>query len=173
MLKALPTGGLQRKSETEENGGSRLDNLLFYLEYGYPKAEWADEDFSLSEELGWLLSHSAPEQYIIRIASLCLEKEHVFHRLLWQADNADVLLRIYAASLSEPSAGLHGKHRFLTRLLEAKPGIPVRFIHEATDDASLGGNGGTARQRIRQTNHGDGSRGARRGGPASLLALSV
>ena len=138
LLKALPTGGLQRKSETEENGGSRLDNLLFYLEYGYPKAEWADEDFSLSEELGWLLSHSAPEQYIIRIASLCLEKEHVFHRLLWQADNADVLLRIYAASLSEPSAGLHGKHRFLTRLLETRPGIPVRFIHEATDDASLG-----------------------------------
>ena len=138
LLKALPTGGLQRKSETEENGGSRLDNLLFYLEYGYPKAEWADEDFSLSEELGWLLSHSAPEQYIIRIASLCLEKEHVFHRLLWQADNAEVLLRIYAASLSEPSAGLHGKHRFLTRLLETRPGIPVRFIHEATDDASLG-----------------------------------
>ena len=94
LLKALPTGGLQRKSETEENGGSRLDNLLFYLEYGYPKAEWADEDFSLSEELGWLLSHSAPEQYIIRIASLCLEKEHVFHRLLWRT-----MRRCFSASM--------------------------------------------------------------------------
>lgn len=139
LLKELPTWSLQREDETKESESSRLDNLFFCLEHGYPKAEWADEGFNLSEELGWLLSRSVPEQYIIRIARLCLEKEYVLRRLLWQTDDASVLLRIYAASLSEPSTGRHGKHCFLARLLEAKPGIPVHFIHEATNDASLWG----------------------------------
>lgn len=139
LLKELPTWSLQREDETKESESSQLDNLFFCLEHGYPKAEWADEGFNLSEELGWLLSRSVPEQYIIRIARLCLDKEYVLRRLLWQTDDASVLLRIYAASLSEPSTGRHGKHCFLARLLEAKPGIPVHFIHEATNDASLWG----------------------------------
>lgn len=138
LLKVLPTWDLQRETGIEKEGGSsRLDNLLFCLEYGYPKAEWADEDFRLSKELDWLLSLSASEQYIIRIARLCLDKEHVFRRLLWQTDDANILLRIYVASLAESSVGQYVKHRFLARLLEAKPGIPVRFVHEATDDTSL------------------------------------
>lgn len=139
LLKALPAWSLQREDKTEESGNSRLDNLFYYLEHGYLKTEWADIDFSLSQELGWLLPRSVPEQYIVRIARLCLDKEHVLRRLLWQTDSTSVLLRIYTASLSEPTAGLYGKHRFLARLLEVKPGIPVRFIHEATNDASLWG----------------------------------
>ena len=133
LLKVLPLFNVSAEGQEEKTRISRLENLLFCLEYGYPKTEWADSDFSLEEELEWAVSLFANE-----IARLCLRKEHALRRLLWQTDDETVLLRIFIATLSEPSSGLHEKHRFLGILLEVKPDIPVRFIHEATDDVELG-----------------------------------
>ncbi|UVP00831.1 contractile injection system tape measure protein [Bacteroides sp. BFG-257] len=59
--------------------------------------------------------------------------------MLWQTSDDKALIRLYADLLSTSSFGLHEKRRFLAILLEMKPGIPVRFIHEDTDDNRLQG----------------------------------
>lgn len=135
LQRALPLLNISAGNREESTGISRLQNLLFYLEYGYPKAEWSDESFNLAEELEWIATQSST--CINKISKLCLNKENALQRLFWQADNEEVFLRLYVAALSEPAATLHEKRRFLVRLLVAKPDIPIRFIHEAENDTAL------------------------------------
>lgn len=135
LQKALPLLRIFTESLDDNSGNSRLENLLFYLEHGYPKAEWADECFDLSAELEWIATQ--PAACIRNISKLCLSKEYALHRLLWQAEGEAVFLRLYTAALSEPAASLFEKRRFLLLFLETKPQIPVRFIHEADGDAGL------------------------------------
>lgn len=135
LQRALPLLNISAGSRKESTGISRLENLLFYLEYGYPKVEWSDESFNLTEELGWMATQ--PLAYINRLLKLCLSKEYTLRRLLWQVDDTTALLRLYTATLSESAASLHEKRSFLIMLLEIKPNIPVHFIHEAENDAKL------------------------------------
>lgn len=114
------------------------DNLLFFLRYGFPKPEWAGGAFDPSEETGWLLAQPATIHalFITRAAQLCLEQEYILRRLLWQTDNEEMYFKIYVAALMEPSAGLRDKHRFLVQIMEERPEIPVRFVHEAGNDGN-------------------------------------
>lgn len=137
LLKVLPSWGIPTESERKKTDASRLENLLFYLEYGYQKVEWDDSAFGLTEELDWAVSQQA--LHAESIASLCMKKNHALRRLLWQTSDDKALIRLYADLLSTSSFGLHEKRRFLAILLEMKPGIPVRFIHEDTDDNRLQG----------------------------------
>lgn len=137
LLKVLPSWGIPTESERKKTDASRLENLLFYLEYGYQKVEWDDSAFGLTEELDWAVSQQA--LHAESIASLCMKKNHALRRLLWQTSDDKALIRLYTDLLSMASFGLHEKRRFLAILLEMKPGIPVRFIHEDTDDNRLQG----------------------------------
>lgn len=137
LLKVLPSWGIPTESERKKTDASRLENLLFYLEYGYQKVEWDDSAFGLTEELDWAVSQQA--LHAESIASLCMKKNHALRRLLWQTSDDKALIRLYTDLLSMSSFGLHEKRRFLAILLEMKPGIPVRFIHEDTDDNRLQG----------------------------------
>lgn len=137
LLKVLPSWGIPTESERKKTDASRLENLLFYLEHGYQKVEWDDSAFGLTEELDWAVSQQA--LHAESIASLCMKKNHALRRLLWQTSDDKALIRLYADLLSTSSFGLHEKRRFLAILLEMKPGIPVRFIHEDTDDNRLQG----------------------------------
>lgn len=137
LLKVLPSWGIPTESERKKTDASRLENLLFYLEHGYQKVEWDDSAFGLTEELDWVVSQQA--LHAESIVSLCMKKNHALRRLLWQTSDDKALIRLYADLLSMSSFGLHEKRRFLAILLEMKPGIPVRFIHEDTDDNRLQG----------------------------------
>ena len=137
LLKVLPSWGIPTESERKKTDASRLENLLFYLEHGYQKVEWDDSAFGLTEELDWAVSQQA--LHAESIASLCMKKNHALRRLLWQTSDDKALIRLYTDLLSMSSFGLHEKRRFLAILLEMKPGIPVRFIHEDTDDNRLQG----------------------------------
>lgn len=137
LLKVLPSWGIPTESERKKTDASRLENLLFYLEHGYQKVEWDDSAFGLTEELDWAVSQQA--LHAESIVSLCMKKNHALRRLLWQTSDDKALIRLYADLLSMSSFGLHEKRRFLAILLEMKPGIPVRFIHEDTDDNRLQG----------------------------------
>lgn len=137
LLKVLPSWGIPTESERKKTDASRLENLLFYLEHGYQKVEWDDSAFGLTEELDWAVSQQA--LHAESIVSLCMKKNHALRRLLWQTSDDKALIRLYADLLSTSSFGLHEKRRFLAILLEMKPGIPVRFIHEDTDDNRLQG----------------------------------
>lgn len=141
LLKALPPLDTHTLDEAEKSAVSRRDNLLFFLEHGFPKPEWADGDFDPSEETGWLLAQSATIHalFITRAAQLCLEQEYTLHRLLWQTDNEEMYFKVYVAALTEPSAGLRDKHRFLVQMMEERPEIPVRFVHEVRNDGELQG----------------------------------
>ena len=135
LLKALPSLNIPEEGQEEKTRISRIGNLLFYLEHGYRQTEWADSDFSLTEELNWAVLQQA--RYADEIAKLCLKKEYALRRLLWQTDDEKALVRLYSVALSTASSGVNEKCRFLKILLEMKPGIPVRFIHETTDHAEL------------------------------------
>ena len=137
LLKVLPSWGIPTESERKKTDASRLENLLFYLEHGYQKVEWDDSAFGLTEELDWAVSQQA--LHAESIVSLCMKKNHALRRLLWQTSDDKALIRLYTDLLSMSSFGLHEKGRFLAILLEMKPGIPVRFIHEDTDDNRLQG----------------------------------
>lgn len=135
LQRALPLLNISAESRQQNTSISRLENLLFYLEYGYPKTEWSDESFNLAEELRWIATQAS--SCINKISKLCLSKENALRRLFWQADDEVVFLRLYVAALSEPAASLYEKRRFLVMLLEVKPDIPVRFIHIAESDTAL------------------------------------
>ncbi|WP_291528282.1 contractile injection system tape measure protein [Bacteroides sp. UBA939] len=139
LLKALSSLNIRTADEVEKSAASRRDNLLFFLEHGFPKPEWTDGDFNPSIEAEWLLSQSTTiyMPFIQNATLLCLGREHALRRLLWQTDNVEMHLRIYTTALAEPSAGLQEKHRFLALILEEKPGIAVRFIHKVGSDEEL------------------------------------
>ena len=139
LSRALPPLQTHMPGDSEKSAVSRRDNLLFFLRYGFPKPEWADGAFDPSEETGWLLAQPATIHalFITRAAQLCLEQEYTLHRLLWQTDNEEMYFKIYVAALTEPSAGLRDKHRFLVQMMEERPEIPVRFVHEVGNDGEL------------------------------------
>ena len=140
LLKALPPlYGPQAQADSSKTAASRSRNLLFYLEHGHPLPEWADAGFRLQEELKRLDGSSSASYgaFIREAALLCLRREHALRRLAGQTEQEKPLLDLYAAALAEPSAGQAEKRRLLALLLETKPGIPVRFVHEASDDARL------------------------------------
>ena len=139
LLRSIPAWGTSSGGGSAPAIAARSENLLHYMEYGYPLAEWADTDFSMETELDWLSGQpsTVSRPVIEQLASLCLKWEYILRRLLWQADDEDILLQIYGSALAQSTAGQMEKQRFLALLLETKPGIPVRFVHETPDDARL------------------------------------
>lgn len=135
LLKVLPSWSIPTESERKKTDASRLENLLFYLEHGYQKVEWDNSAFNLTEELDWAVLQQA--LHAEGVVSLCMRKDHALCRLLWQTNDDNTLIRLYTDLLSMSSFGLYEKRRFLAILLEMKPGIPVRFIHEDDDDNRL------------------------------------
>lgn len=139
LRKALPPFGTHTPDEVEKSVISRRDNLLFFLKHGFPTLEWTDGDFNPSTEATWLLLQSSEirQPFITAVARLCLEQEYALRRLLWQTDNVEMHLRVYTAALVETSTGIREKYRLLVLMLEAKPDIPVRFVHRAGSDEEL------------------------------------
>lgn len=142
LLAALPPlYGTRMQPDPERTVAARMDNLLHYLKYGHPQPEWADKTFDPQEETDWLAGQPAAFYHpaIEKLASFCAEDGHAARRLLWQTAGGKLLLDLYTAVLALPSAGLQGKRRFLSLLLEAKPDIPLRFVHGTQDGNGLHG----------------------------------
>ena len=142
LLAALPPlYGTRMQPDLERTAAARIDNLLHYLKYGHPQPEWADKTFDPQEETDWLAGQPAAFYYsaIEKLAALCAEDRHAMRRLLWQTAGGKLLLDLYTAVLALPSAGLQEKRRFLSLLLEAKPDIPLRFVHGTQDGNGLHG----------------------------------
>ena len=139
LLKNIPQwNGIDAQTGAQDVS-LRSDNLLHYMEYGYPPAEWADTDFSMEAELEWLSGQpdNVSRPAIKRLALLCLKREYALRRLLWQTSNEHILLQVFSLTLAEPSAGNKEKRRLLAMLLEVNPDIPLRFVHETHDEARL------------------------------------
>ena len=139
LLKNIPQwNGIDAQTDVKDVS-LRSDNLLHYMEYGYPPAEWADTDFNMEAELEWLSEQpkTVLRPAIEKLALLCLKREYALRRLLWQTSNEHILLQVFSLALAEPSAGDKEKRRFLSLLLEVNPDIPLRFVHETHDDARL------------------------------------
>ena len=141
LLKSITEWNLQSEHDNRRTQRQRSENLLCYLEYGHPKPEWADADFNLEDEIEWLytLPASVQEEFLRRIALLCLRQGQALRRLLWQTASDNLLAAIYTTALNEPLAGLQEKKRLLSVFLEMKPDVPVDFIRETSDDSSLRG----------------------------------
>lgn len=140
LLKVLPPlYGSQAQADSANAATSRSQNLLFYLNYGYLLSEWMDVDFRVQEELDWLSNHSSVsyDAFIRKAALLCLKQDHALRRLADQLEQEQSLFDLYVAALSEPSVGQAEKRRLLALLLEMRPDIPIRFVHETNDDTRL------------------------------------
>lgn len=138
LLKALPdlplfhTGGKEVKTEA-----SRFANLLYYLEHGVLKTEWADMEFDLSEELDNV--ESQDKRYLERIAGLCMANGYALRRILLQTDREDPLVRLYSIAMDKAFSMKEGKHRFMEIFLEMQPDVPLHFVHETEEDGRLHG----------------------------------
>lgn len=139
LLKNIPQWNDIDAQTGAQDVSLRSDNLLHYMEYGYPLAEWADTDFSMEAELEWLLAQpdTVSRPVIEKLAMLCLKREYALRRLLWQTTDGHILLQVFSLALAEPSAGNKEKRRLLAMLLEVNPDIPLRFVHETHDEARL------------------------------------
>lgn len=139
LLKNIPQWNDIDAQTGAQDVSLRSDNLLHYMEYGYPPAEWADTDFSMEAELEWLSGQpkTVLRPAIEKLALLCLKREYALRRLLWQTTDGHILLQVFSLALAEPSAGNKEKRRLLAMLLEVNPDIPVRFVHETHDEARL------------------------------------
>lgn len=139
LLKNIPQWNDIDAQTGVQNVSLRSDNLLHYMEYGYPLAEWADTDFSMEAELEWLSGQpdNVSRPAIKRLALLCLKREYALRRLLWQTTDGHILLQVFSLALAEPSAGDKEKRRLFAMLLEVNPDIPLRFVHETHDEARL------------------------------------
>lgn len=136
LLKALPSLQLgQTNMEEVKTVASRFVNLLYYLEHGVFKTEWADVGFNLSEELDELMMQD--KRYMEKIAGLCMANEYVLRRLLWQADNDIVLVHLYSTAMDQTFSVKNEKRRFMEIFLEMQPDLPVRFVHEVEEDGRL------------------------------------
>lgn len=138
LLKALPSLPLEPSDKEDmQTIASRFANLLYYLEHGALKAEWADVDFNLSEELSELMIQD--KRYLEKIAGLCMTNEYVLRRLLLQTDNAALLIRFYSMAMDRAFSVKDGRRRFMEIFLEMQPDVPVRFVHEVEEDGRLHG----------------------------------
>lgn len=99
LFKVLPSWNIQTEDEKKKSNASRLENLLFYLEHGYQKSEWADNELDLTEELNWALSQQGI--YTEMIVNLCMKKEYTLRRILWQTnDEGTEMITLVATHLS-------------------------------------------------------------------------
>ena len=139
LLKNIPQWNDIDAQTGVQNVSLRSDNLLHYMEYGYPPAEWADTNFNMEAELEWLSEQpdNVSRPAIKRLALLCLKREYALRRLLWQATDGHILLQVFSLALAEPSVGDKEKRRLFAMLLEVNPDIPIRFVHETHDEARL------------------------------------
>lgn len=140
LLEALALSDTHIGQRTEKGEYSRLENLLFYLEDGLCRTEWNREGYSLTEELEWLAQQ--PAACTDRLLRLCADKEYVLRRLLWQVEDAGALLRLHVRFLASHAFALHEKRRWLGRIMEINPELPVRFVHETKSEEELDGMAG-------------------------------
>ncbi|MEG1564367.1 MAG: contractile injection system tape measure protein [Bacteroides sp.] len=135
LLKALPSLPFAQTDRKERKTvASRFANLLYYLEYGVLKTEWADTGFNLSVELDELTM-----QDMEKIAGLCLANVYVLRRILLQTDNDEVLVCLYSIAMGRVFSVKNEKRRFMEIFLEMQPDLPMRFVHEVEEDGQLRG----------------------------------
>nr|DAP24229.1 MAG TPA: hypothetical protein [Caudoviricetes sp.] len=136
-----PIHDLQAQANHRKTAVSRINNLLFQLEYGHLLPEWADTDFHLQKEIERLTDFSGTlyDTFIRETALLCLKQEHTLRRLVCQTEQEKPLLDIFAAALAESSVGQAEKRRLLALLLEIKSDIPIFFVHRTGDSNQLQG----------------------------------
>jgi len=138
LQKVFPALQLVQADKKEaDTAASRLANLLYYLEHGVLKTEWADIHFNLSEELDTLSVQG--RHYMEKIAGLCMANEYVLRRILLQTDHAAMLVRLYSIAMDRTFSVKDGKRRFMEIFLEIQPDVPMRFIHETEEDGRLHG----------------------------------
>ena len=138
LQKVFPALQLVQADKKEaDTAASRLANLLYYLEHGVLKTEWADIHFNLSEELDTLSVQG--RRYMEQIAGLCMANEYVLRRILLQTDHAAMLVRLYSIAMDRTFSVKDGKRRFMEIFLEIQPDVPMRFIHETEEDGRLHG----------------------------------
>lgn len=82
LLKNIPEWNIQSQYDSGQTQRLRSENLLHYLEYGYPQPEWTDAGFSLEDELAWTgtLPMSVQENILRQIAMLCLRQGQALRR---------------------------------------------------------------------------------------------
>lgn len=138
LLKALPSLQFAQKEDAVTlASASRFANLLFYLEHGTLRTEWADIDFDLATELDEVMKQD--KRYMEKIAGLCMANEYVLRRLLLQTSHDNPLVRLYSIAMDRMFSVKDGKRRFMELFLEMQPDVPLRFVHETEEEERLHG----------------------------------
>lgn len=138
LLKALPSFQLGEAGKEEaKTEALRFANLLYYLEHGVLKTEWADIEFNLSAELDDVTR--LDKRYLEKIAGLCMANEYVLRRILLQTNREASLVHLYSTAMDRMFFVEDGKRRFMEIFLEMQPDVPLSFVHGTEEDGRLHG----------------------------------
>ena len=136
LIKALPYLHPEQNDKNEDKKkGSRLANILYYLEYGIQHREWANIDFNLSEELEAIVI--TDKNRTEKIAILCITNEHILKRILLQASGYVFLINLYSFVMERMVFAKDKKRRFMEIFLEIQSDIPMKFIYETQEEGKL------------------------------------
>lgn len=104
---------------------ARLENLIYYLENGFCRIEWADPDFNVAEEVDLLMNHLP--QSMPGLVQSCFNKGYMFERLMMQTDDK-AFVELIEYWNEDKSTSPTDKLLAMIRLATARPELIARML---------------------------------------------
>lgn len=104
---------------------ARLENLIYYLENGFCRIEWADPDFNVAEEVDLLMNHLP--QSMPGLVQSCFNKGYMFERLMMQTDDK-AFVELIEYWNEDKSTSPTDKLLSMMRLATARPELIARML---------------------------------------------
>lgn len=104
---------------------ARLENLIYYLENGFCRIEWADPDFNVAEEVDLLMNHLP--QSMPGLVQSCFNKGYMFERLMMQTDDK-AFVELIEYWNEDKSTSPTDKLLSMIRLATARPDLIARML---------------------------------------------
>lgn len=104
---------------------ARLENLIYYLENGFCRIEWADPDFNVAEEVDLLMNHLP--QSMPGLVQSCFNKGYMFERLMMQTDDK-AFVELIEYWNEDKSTSPTDKLLSMIRLATARPELIARML---------------------------------------------
>lgn len=104
---------------------ARLENLVYFLQNGFCRVEWADPDFNIAEEVDLLLNHLP--QSMPGLVQSCFNKGYMLERLMMQTDDK-AFVKLIDYWNEDKSISPTNKLLAMIRLTDARPELIARLL---------------------------------------------
>lgn len=114
-----------RKDQEQHLWEVRLENLIYYLENGFCRIEWADPDFNVAEEVDLLINYLP--QSMPGLIQSCFNKGYMLERLMMQTDDK-AFVKLIEYWNEDKNSSPTDKLLAMTRMATARPELIARLL---------------------------------------------